>query len=230
MLRLFLLIPIILLSACSSQPEMVPYPKKFSGQGENEIYVVSHGWHTGFVLSAEKIQNQLPELKNRFGEIAYLELGWGDQGFYQAKEITADITLNAIFWPSPSVIHAVAVPNDIDTYFNQSRIEKLCLTEQEVSSLITFLAGSFAQNQSGNIIPLQKGIYGDSQFYQGSGEYHLMNTCNKWTAKGLKSIGMDIEPTFKLTADSIITYLSKSGKSLHEPPLLCPPIHPIQLP
>ena len=37
-----------------------------------------------------------------------------------------------------------------------------------------------------------------------------MNTCNRWTAKGLKSIGMDISPTLKLTAGSVMNYLTKS--------------------
>jgi len=41
-----------------------------------------------------------------------------------------------------------------------------------------------------------------------------MNTCNKWTAKGLKSAGMDISPTFKLTADSIMDYLKENRQAL----------------
>ena len=57
------------------------------------------------------------------------------------------------------------------------------------------------------MVELESGIYGNSQFYKGVGDFYLMNTCNKWTAKGLKSAGMDISPTFKLTADSIMDYL-----------------------
>ncbi len=41
-----------------------------------------------------------------------------------------------------------------------------------------------------------------------------MNTCNTWTAKGLKSAGMDISPTFKLTADSIMDYMKEYRQSL----------------
>jgi len=41
-----------------------------------------------------------------------------------------------------------------------------------------------------------------------------MNTCNKWTAKGLKSAGMDISPTFKLTAESIMDYLEEYRQTL----------------
>jgi len=36
-----------------------------------------------------------------------------------------------------------------------------------------------------------------------------MNTCNTWTAKGLKSAGLDISTAFKLSAESIMDYLSE---------------------
>ncbi|MFB8829603.1 hypothetical protein ACE0DR_10225 [Azotobacter sp. CWF10] len=36
-----------------------------------------------------------------------------------------------------------------------------------------------------------------------------MNTCNKWTAKGLRSAGVDIFPAFKLTAGSIMKSIAK---------------------
>ena len=59
------------------------------------------------------------------------------------------------------------------------------------------------------MIALGAGIYGDSQFYRGAGEYYLTNTCNKWTAKALQSAGMDISPGFKLTADSVMGYIKE---------------------
>ena len=32
----------------------------------NEVYVVNHGWHTGFVVPASAIHKAIPELKQRF--------------------------------------------------------------------------------------------------------------------------------------------------------------------
>ncbi|MFY3756190.1 DUF2459 domain-containing protein, partial [Escherichia coli] len=37
------------------------------------------------------------------------------------------------------------------------------------------------------------------------GRYGILNTCNKWTAKGLQSAGIEIEPALKLTAGSVIS-------------------------
>jgi len=179
----------------------------------NEVYVVNHGWHTGFVVPASDIQQAIPELKQRFGNAPYIEFGWGDNEFYQAEEITSGITLKAIFLPTDSVVHAVAVPRKADKYFKHSEVEKFCLGDSEFNSLVEFISSSFYRDESGNILKLNHGIYGDSQFYKGIGDFHIFNTCNKWTAKGLESAGMKISTTFKLTAGSIMNFLSREESS-----------------
>jgi uncharacterized protein (TIGR02117 family) len=209
MKNLFLFVVLIFVSGCSTKPAIVKYTENYSGIGQNEVYVVSHGWHTGFVIPSDRIFEYYPSLKQRFGKSPNIEIGWGDKAFYQANEITSGLTVRAIFWPTESVVHAVAVPGNVRDYFTNSEIETLCLNDKELSSLTAFIANSFYRNDSGDVEALEKGIYGDSQFYKGVGDYYLMNSCNIWTAKGLKSIGMDISPTLKLTARSIMSYLSR---------------------
>jgi uncharacterized protein (TIGR02117 family) len=199
----------LIISACSDKPKIVHYLEKYSGVGHNEVYVVSHAWHTGFVIPSTKVYKSIPALQDRFGRSANIEFGWGDKKFYQAKEITTGLALRAILWPTETVVHAVAVPEDVRDYFGNSQIELLCLNDKELSSLVEFVSNSFSKNRLGEVELLVKGIYGDSQFYKGAGDYHMFNTCNEWTAKGLKSIGMDILPATKLTAESVMNYLSE---------------------
>ena len=210
----FILLIIIILAGCSAKPYIVSYAEEFEGSGQNEVYVVSHGWHTGFVIPAPETHGVIPELEQRFGDTPYIEFGWGDKGFYQAKETTLGLTLRAIFWPTESVVHSVAVPQKVEEYFSNSEVAKLCLNDGELSALIGFISSSFYRDKSGNLLELQKGIYGDSQFYSGVGEFYFMNTCNRWTAKGLKSIGMDISSSLKLTAGSVMNYLTKANTAL----------------
>jgi len=204
-----------LATGCTTIPAVVEPGEIYGNTGVNQIYVVGHGWHTGFVIEAKELQGRLPQLKERFGHTPYIEIGWGDKGFYQAKEITVWISMKAIFWPSETVVHAVAIPSTPKEYFPQSHVKKLTINDGDYDSLLTFIVNSFEKDKSGGIISLGQGLYGDSQFYSGTGKFHLMNTCNKWTAKGLKSSGMDISPMFRLTADSVISaiegckYLSK---------------------
>ena len=63
---------------CSAKPYIVSFSEELKGSGENEIYVVSHGWHTGFVIPASEIKKVIPELEQRFGNTPYIEFGWGE--------------------------------------------------------------------------------------------------------------------------------------------------------
>ena len=202
-----LLLILVMLYGCSAKPHVVKSQNVFTGLGKNQIYVVSHGWHTGIVVPAKAIQAEVSELHERFRDSHYIEFGWGDKGFYQAREITSGLTIRAILWPTESVVHAVSVPADPSKYFSASKVEKICVSDSELASLISFLANSFYKDANGQVLKLQSGIYGDSQFYKGVGDYYLMNTCNTWTAKGLRSIGMDVSTTFKLTAGSVMSYI-----------------------
>lgn len=205
---------VALISACSAKPDIVKHPADFDGTGNNEVYVVSHGWHTGLILPAEPIQARMPALKRRFGDTLYIEFGWGDKGFYEAQTITFGLAVRAIFWPTPSVMHVVAIPEDVHRFFPASDIENLCLSDSELASLVTFIRNSFYHDSNGNVVEQRNGLYGDSQFYTGMGDYYLMNTCNKWTAKGLKSAGMDLSTTFKLTSDSVMSYVKDAKRDL----------------
>ncbi len=204
----------LMLIACSSKPNVIKPDEEIIITGEQEIFVVNHDWHTGFVIPAKRIQVMLPELGKRFGNTPYMEFGWGDKDFYQAQEITTALTFRAIFLPTESVVHVVAVPDKVNEYFPKSEIAKLCISNRAYSSLIRFISNSFLKNDKDQITRLKIGIYGNSQFYKGAGHYYLKNTCNEWTARGLASAGMDISPAFKLSAESIMSYLKDYQQAL----------------
>ena len=136
-----------------------------------------------------------------------MEFGWGDKVFYQAEEITAGMAIKASLWPTAAVVHAVALPEDPDAYFSRSEVHRLCLAPAGYDALLRFIVGSFRPGEDGGLAPLGRGRYGDSQFYEAVGEYTLFNTCNTWTAKGLQSAGLAIEPTSKATASSVMRSL-----------------------
>lgn len=168
------------------------------------IHVVSHGWHTGFVVPANDIQQRLPALRERFGAVPFIEFGWGDAGFYQASEVTLGLALEGLLWPTESVMHVVAVRRAPARVFVQSEVKRLCLSVTGYAALIDFIVTSFARGANGGVVALRPGIYGDSQFYRGVGNYHAFNTCNTWTARGLERAGVDIAARFTLTASGVM--------------------------
>ena len=198
------LLPAVLLSSCAFAPYRVAGIPSSGASGTNAVYIVSHGWHTGLIVPAAPLRQALPDLQTRFGDTSYYEIGWGDKGFYQATEVTAGLTLQAMFWSSGAVMHVVSIRADPATHFQHSQVTPLCLNAEQLAGLATFITHSFARGNAGELQALKAGIYGDSQFYAASGRYHLLNTCNSWTAKGLSSAGLGVAPAFKLTAGSVM--------------------------
>ena len=210
-----ILLPVLFLSlsACSALPYVTQPVATETAELNDEIYVVSHSWHTGIVIPAKLIQSRIGELATRFNNVRYLEFGWGDKGFYQADEITSELTLQAMFWPTESIMHVVAVPDNPKAHFPNSQVEKICLNTSEYSALIKFIENSFYKNDQGEVVAALPGLYGDSQFYRSVGDYYLMNTCNKWTAKALKSAGLKISTLFKLSADSVMDFVIENNQT-----------------
>ena len=213
MKNILILSCVLLVSACSAKPHIVK-STNIVVASPKEVSIVSHGWHTGFVVPANTITKRLPQLKERFNDTPYIEFGWGDKDFYQSEEITSGLTVRAIFWPTESVVHAVAIPDKAEVYFPNSDVKTFCLQKDSYAKLLNFIENSFYKESNGEIAPLKNGVYGNSQFYKGEGDYYLMNTCNKWTAKGLSSADMEISTAFKLTASSIMDFLSEDNSAI----------------
>lgn len=208
----FILVAFII-AGCSAKPYVVEPKPEHNPVPSHLVSVVSHGWHAGLIITAPEINRSVPELQSRFGNVAFYEIGWGDKGFYQAQEVTIGLTLQAMFWSEGAILHVVAMNDPPERYFAGEPIISTCLSENEFTALRSFVASSFAHDSSGHVVDLRPGIYGNSEFYDGEGRYYLLNTCNKWTAKALQSAGVDINPTFKLTAGSVMSYMESHRRS-----------------
>ncbi|NLZ16699.1 MAG: TIGR02117 family protein [Desulfobulbaceae bacterium] len=204
---LFLICPALLLVACSDKPYAFVPAAASDPVRSQQIYIVNHGYHTGIVIPGEVLNEAVPELTERFGMPAYYEIGWGDRKFYQAQEANTSLALQALLRSGGSVLHLVAFSENPRSFFNGEPVISTCLSRNELDSLKSFLVSSFSRSSNNSITALQTGIYGNSHFYTAEGNYHLLNTCNKWTAKALKSSGFKVYPSVMLTSSIIMKYL-----------------------
>ncbi|MCP4116068.1 MAG: TIGR02117 family protein [Desulfobacteraceae bacterium] len=199
------------MTACGCKPRVVrPKPAAGSQAQPQVIHVANHGWHTGVIIPGREINREMPVLEDRFGDAPYYEFGWGDAQFYQAKEISFRLGVRALCWPTDAVLHVVALPDEPETCFPHSEVATLFITKEGYDSLREFISLSFARNSQGLPRALARGIYGDSHFYRAEGTFFLTNTCNKWTAKALRSAGRDIPVTFSFSAGSIMNHLRRT--------------------
>lgn len=147
--------------------------------------------------------NLWPE-KDDFPASQYVEVGWGDEGFYRARKITPAITLRAIFLPTPGVLHVVGFSGPVDEYFPASEVLPVELSEDGFRELCRFIHDTYQRDEHGEAVRLGTGIYGDSAFYRSKGKYYFPNTCNVWTARAVRRAGVPIRPAGSITAGGVL--------------------------
>ena len=79
----YLFVLVVFLSSCAMAP--TERPSEIECDAPRAFHVVSHGWHTGIIVNRMDLTQAVPSLEDDFGSGEYLEIGWGDERFYQAR-------------------------------------------------------------------------------------------------------------------------------------------------
>lgn len=148
------------------------------------LYVVSHGWHSGIVVERAELVQRRPGLGPDLGQALYVEVGWGEERFYQARETNVLMALRAILWPNASVLQVVPFHAPPHRYFAQSRIVEMPTDEAGYAAVLGYIADSFERSPGPQ--RLGRSLYGEGWFYRAEGSFHLFNTCNSWVATALE--------------------------------------------
>jgi uncharacterized protein (TIGR02117 family) len=143
------------------------------------LYVVSHGWHSGIVVEGAALAKRFPQVD--LGNYKYLEIGWGEERFYQARQPTLARALRAL-WPSASVLHVVAFDEPPLRYFAASEVAAVRTDDAGYAATLDFIAGTFTPG----VTRLGPSLYGEGAFYRAEGTFHLFNTCSSWVAAALE--------------------------------------------
>lgn len=172
------------------------------------VYVVNYGLHTGIVVNREDFIASMPMLAGNFPIGNYVEIGWGDAKFYQSRDPSIYLAIQAMLWPTESVLHVVAIPGMPHHYFsNGVTIIELSLTQDGYQRLLRYLADTFAYLDTRQIVLLGPGLYGSSYFYRAKGEFHTFNNCHTWVARSLEQSGYPISSRGVVTAASLLSRL-----------------------
>jgi len=202
---IILLVIIGLLTARSGDRTLYP---PAAGAPVHTVFVVNHGYHTGLVIPREALAKvaaarghvALVAVTTRFVGFPWLEIGWGDEGFYRlaptAASVTAGLALRALFRPgNPSVLHVVGGSGEPAAMFTHSDVLRIDVSEAGFERMIALLDATFARDADGRIADdLGRGIYGPSLFYRAVGAFNLLNVCNHWVARLLDAAGLPTAP------------------------------------
>lgn len=208
-----MLVAFLTLSSGCAGPLKGLYPPR-AGETVKSVYVVSHGWHTGIVVRRQGIPEGIWPEQQAFPDSDYLEVGWGDRDFYLAAEATSGLALKAAFWPTASVLHIVGVSEPAGRFFPVSEILEIQVSDRGFERLVTFIQDAHARDERGQAILLGPGQYGNSRFYLAREKYFLLNTCNSWTARALRSAGAPITPLYAVTAGNVMSQAKTFGRAV----------------
>ena len=199
--RLLALFAGLSLAACESvQVASQPGDTVFD-KGEIPIYVTSNGWHSEIVVPRTQMPaGTIPETAD-FPDALYFSFGWGDETYYPAPDPTFGMTLRAALLPTPAVVHLTGLPAHPKNVFPADEVIEVRLSSKGFGQLVAYLNGSFAREPTRQPT---RGLYRFSRFYPGMGEFHLFNTCNTWTARGLNQGGLAIQVFGTLRAEDFM--------------------------
>jgi uncharacterized protein (TIGR02117 family) len=163
---------------------------------------VSNGWHTEIVLEAETLPTGRWPQRVTFKGRRYLEVGWGDRDAFPTDRMTLRLTLKAAFASQGSVLRLAAFDEPILERFRGIDVVELRASASALNGLAGLIEASPAASADGQPIRLKRGTTESPTFCLACGRFHVLNTCNSWTARALQAAGFPIRPA--LTSPSTI--------------------------
>lgn len=170
------------------------------------VLVTSNGWHSDIAIARADIPaGRIPEAAD-FPDAVYLHFGWGDANFYQSRNPGLGTTIGAAF-AGPAVVHVAGLARRPSETFRAMEEIALTLDAAQFEKLVTHLHDSFERKGKLRVEASGSGVYEFSRFYPATGEFHLFNTCNTWTARGLANAGLTVTADGVRTADDVTDQL-----------------------
>ena len=203
--------PIIFLFLHTSPPLIAERDIEEHDKNSIDIYLIKQYWHTAIVINRENIDSLIfPEI-TLFNKFKFIDIGWGDEEFYQHPDFDAELAFKALFYNTPSTLRIEGIGISKESYFNISEIViKIIVTQEQLRKILLFISNTVYRDSNGNPVLLSERGLGRVKFFKANGEYYLFNTCNTWLARGLKQAGVNITDDIILT-EELFNEVAKVG-------------------
>lgn len=205
-----LLALVFFLKGCASQP--IDRGESETCRWPRALHVVRHGGHTGIVVKGNDLVALLPPLAGDIGSGGYVEIGWGEERYYQAGTGTVSLALRAALWPNSSVLQVVSFSGPPGSQLTPNEVVEVRVDEAGYAAALAFIAESFARTPDRGVVRLGQSLYGSGWFYRAEGSFHLFNTCNTWVARAIEKSGYPVSSTLTLTAEGVLVQIRDGAR------------------
>ncbi len=174
-----------------------------------EVFVIQERWHTGIVFNTADIDPDIWPEVNNYDHKNFIDIGWGDEKFYQATGNPVLLAARAVLWPTQSVLQIFPFSTPLrSAYGRQGIILRIPVTNEQLKHLASFVKESYKRDEYGN--PQFSIVYGVSEHhFLATRKYHLFRTCNTWVALAFKRSGFKIRSFGILNARQLFRQLSR---------------------
>lgn len=176
-------------------------PRKWGMPSQNcqgqpfKVYVEGDAMHVNLIFP---VQNQAFDWNQFFSvdqigrdaqqRYRYLKFGWGDRDFYMNTPNWSEVKISSVF-------RSLLMPQNPTALYvegyaelpSEQNIELKCVgvSQKDYLQLVSFIKASFQQTDQGQPIRIQDSSIATSGFYEATGHYSIVRTCNTWAADGL---------------------------------------------
>ena len=180
-----------------------------SPQQTQHFYIMQEAWHTGIVLDVNTIPDTLIPLANLRGNSKYIEIGWGDEAFYQTYKIKLRLVFKAVLVPSQSVLRVRGLWSNPESFYGtHTSLFRIECSPEQYHNLLEFISQSFVTDPEGQVM-LSGYKEHNRNFYLSQRSYHLFRTCNTWVALALSESSFDIRYSMVLTRRQLVRQLRR---------------------
>lgn len=155
----------------------------------HSVYLTTNGTHADVILPKELLSPALEKDLITQETDQFYAFGWGDRDFFINTPTWADLevstALKALFTPTETLMHVNRHAA------KESDWLEVKLTNEQLSQLQAEILSGFAI-QKGNAKTHVAGhtYFGHDEFYDGSGSYTCLYTCNTWLNSTMKKCGV----------------------------------------
>ena len=203
--------PVIFFFLHTSPPLIAERDIEDPDKGSIAIYLIKQSWHTAIVINKDDIDSLIFPEVTLFNNFNIIDIGWGDEEFYQYPDFDAGLAFKALFYGTPSTLRIEGIGISKESYFDISEIViKIAITQEQLDEILIFISNTIYRDNNGNPVLLSESGLGRVKFFKANGEYYLFNTCNTWLARGLKQAGVNITDDIILT-EELFNEAAKTG-------------------
>lgn len=174
---------------------LIPVNGNAEPGGDVVVYLIRSDVHTDIVVPTrtERIDwSTVVPPGDTSDKVAreFLAFGWGSQDFYlnvpEWSDLTPGIAIKAISGTGGTALHT--------TYKNEptvgAKCRRLSLSSAQYDALVQYILASGKRSELGAFMRIDhKGYNQSDAFYEGTGRYSPVFTCNTWANSALKVCG-----------------------------------------